>query len=261
MNSPEQHPVTDEEARRLAKALVRLFRSPLKIFGTRGFDTPVTIGDAIRLGGIFIGAFNVATGDPALKEKTRIFAEKLSEFIYLPEAMEEFLYKRIKERAENEEEILETISQVEEQMAGPGAARRFLKKVMAEVMPKARQGRPTEFNPATDQDRFLGQSAQLIKVCGQFLGLREQFPRKSIKELLVFLQPEDPKGTELLRKYEDYITQTMNSLDFRILKTIESRVCRLADALAGRELFGWSFTYAIQRAGEFRRSTEADPEE
>jgi hypothetical protein len=56
-------------------------------------------------------------------------------------------------------------------------------------------------------------------ICSQFLGLRDQFPSKSIKELLVFLQSEKPKGIELLRKHGSYITQTMNGFDFRILKT------------------------------------------
>ena len=65
-----QHPVTDQEARRFAKALAQLFRSPLKVLGAEGFDKPVTIADAVRLGGTLIASINLATGDPILKEKT-----------------------------------------------------------------------------------------------------------------------------------------------------------------------------------------------
>src|ERR1035438_10851000 len=108
-----QHPITDEEARRLAKGLVRLFRSPLKILGTHGVDEPVTIADAIRIGGTLLAALNVATGRDWVKEQNRNFLLQLSEFVYLPDAMEEFLYKRIKDRSETAEGITEAITQVE----------------------------------------------------------------------------------------------------------------------------------------------------
>ena len=261
MDSPPHDPVSDEEATRLAKGFVKLFTSPLKIMGTHGVEKPVTIGDAIRMGAIFIGAFNAATGDPELKEKTRIFAEKIAENIYLPDAMEEFLFKRIKERVETREEVLEAITQIEAQMSGPGAVRRFLKTAWDEAMPKARQGRPTEFNPASDPDRFLNLSAQLIAICDQFLILREQFPRKEVKDLIEFLQTEDPKGAEFMRKRAGYVSEVLNDIDFRILKSPKAKIRRLADALAGKQLFNWSFSYAVQRAGEFRRSKGIEPEE
>jgi hypothetical protein len=261
MDSPQKQPVSDNEARRLAKTTVRLFRSPLKVVGIRGFDEPVTIADAIRLGGILLGALNVANGRDWLKEKNREFVTKIAEYIYQPEAMEEFLYVRIKERAESENEILEAISQVEEQMAGPGAIRRFIKKAMAEAMPKARRGRPTEFNPASDPDRFLSLSSQLAAACGQFLGLQVQFPRKSSREIIDFIKPENPNAAEILRKREGYIALTMNDSDFQLLKTQETKARRLADAIAGKELFDWSVTYAVQRGGEFRRSKGIESEE
>jgi hypothetical protein len=259
--STEPDAVTDESARRLANALVQLFTSPLKVMGTRGAESPVTIADAIRLGGLFIAAFNVATGDPVLKEKTRVFAEKIVEFIFQPEAMEEFLFNRIKTRLESEQEILESIALVEAQLAGPGAFRRFVKKAFAEAMPKARQGRPTQFNPESDPDRFLSESARLAKTCGQFLDLKEGYPNRSTKELLAFLESDDPKGIGILRKHERQIDQTLNDLDFRILKSPKSRTTRLADSISGKELFGWSPTYAIQRGGELRRSKETASEE
>jgi hypothetical protein len=261
MNSPEQHPVTDEEARRLAKGTVRLIRSPLKIFGAKGLEKPLTIADTIRLGGTLLAALNVATGRDWLKERNREFLTKVAELIYQPEAMEEFFYIRFKKRTENPGDIAEAITQVEEEMAGPGAVRKFLKKAIKDVLPKPRRGRPTEFKPASDPDRFLALSAQLNPVCGQFLGLREQFRRKSNKELIEFLRPEDPIGVDLLRKREGYISETMNGLDFRILKTQQTKGRWLADAVAGKELFDWSFTYSVQRAGEFRRSKGIDPKE
>ena len=261
MKSPEQHPITDEEARRLAKGLVRLFRSPLKVLGTHGLDEPITIADAIRLGGMLLAALNVATGDDWLMEKNREFLTKLAEYIYLPDEMEAFLFSRIKARAETAEGINEAITQVEGLMAGPGAIRRFIKGAIADVLPKAPRGRPTEFDPASDPDRFLNLSEQMSGVCNQFLGLREQFPRKSMKELIVFLQSENPKGTEFLRKHSGYITKTLSDFDFRILKTQNARVRRLSDAVAGKELFNWAFTYAVQRGGEFRRAKGIEPEE
>jgi hypothetical protein len=261
MDSPAQHPMTDEEARRLAKGLVRLLRSPLKLIGTRSVEEPVTIADAIRIGGTLLAALNVATGRDWVKEQNREFLLQVAELVYLPDAMEEFLYKRIKDRSETVEGITEAITQVEGLMVGPGAVRKFVKMALFDVLPKPARGRPTEFKPASDPDRFLSLSAQMSDICSQFLDLRGQFPRKSIKDLLVFLQSENPKGIELMRKHGNYITQTMNDFDFRILKTQNARVRRLSDAVAGKELFGWAFTYAVQRGGEFRRAKGIEPEE
>jgi hypothetical protein len=261
MSSSEHHQVTDEEARRLAKGLVRLFRSPLKILNPGGFDEPVTVADAIRLGGILLVALNSATGDPLLKEKNKVFATKIAELAFLPEEMEEFLYNRIKERVETADSINEAITQVEELMVGPGAARRFIQKAITETLPKARRGRPTEFNPLTDPDRFLVLSEKLNPVCDLFLQLQEQFPRKSSKEIVDFLKPEEPNAVDLMRKHERFISETMNDFDFRILKTQKTRARRLADAVAGKVLFGWSFKYSVLRGGEFRRLIGVDQEE
>ena len=171
------------------------------------------------------------------------------------------MYRLIKERGEGAGDITEAIAQIEELMSGAGADLRNLKKAISEAMPKSRQGRPTVFNPAIDPDRFLALSSELSRACDPYLSLREQFPTKSHKELLDFLQHESPKETDLMRKHEGYISQTMNDPDFRSLKTHETRARRLAAAIAGKALFEWSFTYAVQRAGEFRRFKGIDPEE
>jgi hypothetical protein len=256
-----QHPVTDQEARRFAKALAQLFRSPLMVLGAEGFDKPVTIADAVRLGGTLIASINLATGDPILKEKTAAFAIKVAELVYVPEALEEFLYNRIKERIENPVEVNDAITQIEKLMSGPGAARRFIKVALNEVMPKGRQGRPTEFDPGSDPGKFLVLASRLSGLCSLFLDLRDKFPAKSNRAILDFLESEDPKGEALLRRHEKYISNTLTEFDFRILKTRETRARRLADAIAGKQLFGWSFTYAVQRAGEFRRAKESAAEE
>ena len=261
MKSPEDHSITDEEARRLAKGLVVLFRSPLKLMGNADLEKPITIADMIRMGGTILNGLNAAKGDGNLKEQNREFISTVCELIYLPDAMEEFLYNLIKERGETAGDITDAILQVEDQMSGRNAARRFFHKAIAEVLPKARRGRPTEFNPTTDPDRFLSLSSQLNRVCDNFLRLREQFPRKSNMELMDFLKSEDPKAADFVRKHGEFISETLSDFDFRDLKTHETRVRRLADAIAGKELFDWSFKYAVQRGGEFRRSKGIDLEE
>ena len=62
-----------------------------------------------------------------VKERNREFLVQLAELSYLPDAMEEFLYKRIKDRSETAEVITEAITQVEGLMVGPGAVRKFVK--------------------------------------------------------------------------------------------------------------------------------------
>jgi hypothetical protein len=183
-----QHPVTDEDARRLAKGLAYLFRSPLKVISADGFDKPVTIADAIRLGGMVIASINLATGDPILKEKTAAFAVKVAELVYDPEALEAFLYDRIRESSENPTEVNEAITQIEKLMSGPGAARRFIKMAIGEVMPKGRQGRPTEFDPGSDPAKFIVLAERLTALCGLFLDLRDKFPAKSNRSIMSFLE-------------------------------------------------------------------------
>jgi hypothetical protein len=231
------------------------------MIGPHSIEEPLTVADAIRIGGTLLAALNAATGRDWVKERNREFVLRIAELAYEPDAMEEFLYKRIKDRSETAEGVTEAITQVEGLMVGPGAVRRFLKTALTEVLPKPARGRPTEFKPSTDPDRFLDLTGQLIDICSQFLDLRDKFPRKSIKELLVFLQSENPKAIELMRKHGNHITKTLNEFDFRVLKTQNARVRRLADAVAGKELFGWAFTYAVQRGGEFRRAKGIEPEE
>jgi hypothetical protein len=136
VNSSEQHAISDEEARRLAKGLVRLFRSPLKVIETHDIEEPVTVSDAIRIGGTLLATLNVATGRDWVKEQNRQFVLQISELIYLPDEMEEFLFKRIKDRTETAEGITEAITQVEALMMGPGAVRKFLKMAISDVLPK-----------------------------------------------------------------------------------------------------------------------------
>ena len=261
MGSIDRDPVTDEDARRLAKNLTSLFSSPLKVFGKEGFSKPVTIADAIRFGGILIAGINSATGDPALKERTADFTAKIAELAYRPEELELFLYSRIKERTDNPAEIEQAVAQTDALVSGPGAMRRFVFKAIREVLPKGRTGRPSDFDFAHSPEQFLEASSQIQGACHQFLSLHEQFPKKTIKGLCEFLQDTDAQGVNLMRKHEDFISQTLNDYDFQILKSAETRSRRLADAITGKELFGWSYKYAVQRGGEFRRAKEANSEE
>lgn len=261
MTSPEQHPISDREARRLAKGLVVLFSAPLKVMQISRLDKPLTIADMIRMGGTILSGLNAATGDPKLKETNRELILKVSELIYKPDQFEEYLYHRIKEQDESAGNITDAISQVEDLMSGPGAARRFLHKAITGVLPKGPRGRPTQFDPDSDPDRLLSLSSGLTHVCGQLLNLRELFPKKTNKEIIDFLKTEDPGKAELVGKHEEFVSRTLSDFDFRILKIHKTKVRRLADAIAGRELFHWTFKYAVQRAGEIRRSKGIEPEE
>ncbi len=261
MCSPEQHPITDEEAKTIAKELVRVLFTPVRILGLRSYDEPITIADMIRVGGMVVNGVNQATRNILLKETNRQNIAKVLEGIVSPEGMEEHLSALIVARQEDPNEIQKAIAELQNLMSGPGADRNFLKKAIAEAMPKLRQGRPTDFDPASDPKQFLALSAQLSCVCDLFLGLREKFPNKSSRTLMDFLESDDPIAETIMRKHEDHISQAMSEPDFQTLKRHNSKVRRLADALAGKELFGWSFVYAFQRGAEFRRLKGAESEE
>jgi hypothetical protein len=261
MDSPQQHPITDEDARRLAKEWARLMQAPIRVMGTRDFEETITTADMVRFGAMLFNGINKSTRDHLLKEKNRKHISTVINLIHEPDALETYFYNLIKERGEGAGDINEAIAQIEQINSGPGADRKFLQKAIAEALPKARQGRPSEFNPVSDPERFLALSSHLNRTCDLFLSLREQLPKKSNKELIDILEPEDPLGAEVMRKREGNISQILNDPDFCTLKTRKTRGRWLADAVAGKELFDWSFTYSVQRAGEFRRAKRIDPEE
>jgi hypothetical protein len=260
MPSPEQHPITDEEARRLAKGLVRLFQTPLRVIGTRDFDESITTADMVRFGGMLLGGVNASARDHLLKEKNRQHIAKVLELSHQPDALEAYIFNLIKEKGEGAGDINEAIGQVEGLLSGPGADRKFLQKAIAEAMPKARAGRPTEFDLATDPGRFLVYSSELITLLTKFAELKATLPEKSVVQILDFLDSEDSAKTEILRNHTQYISEIMGTPEFKAPKAIAIKARILSDAITGRELFGWSRLYSIQRAAEFRRLKQVEPE-
>ena len=86
------------------------------------------------------------------------------------------------------------------------------------------------------------------------LDLKSAFPAKSTKNLLEFIQSERPGAVAQMKKQADYISRIVCDSDFEALKGETTRARRLADAVSGKTLFGWSWTYSVQRGQEFRRT-------
>lgn len=261
MASPDQQPISEEDARRLAHDLVQLFQAPARVFGSHCNDKPITIADIIRLGTMMAGGVNETTQDDLLKRHNQQFLGNIVRLVDSPLEMEAYLSGLILSHHENAGDIHEAIAQVNALTSGPRADFRFMKKAIEEAMPKQPPGRPTGFNVASDRQAFLDLSSDLSRACEPLLTLKEQFPKKTVKELIAFLEPQTLDGSARLRKREEFIAQAMSESHFQNLKEHKAKVRRLADAIAGSELFGWKYTYAIQRGGEFRRQASRSNEE
>lgn len=188
MGSPDQQPIKDEDAKRLAHDLVQLFQAPARIFGPRSNDRAITVADVIRMGIMMAGGVNESTQDELLQERNQVFLGRLCKLIDSPEEMEAYLSDMIISQSENAGDIHEAIAQVNAMISGPRADVRFVRKAIEEVMPKLPPGRPTGFKAASDRQQFLDLVSQLEPICANLLRLKEQFPGKSLKELLAFLE-------------------------------------------------------------------------
>jgi hypothetical protein len=257
MDSPQQHPITDEDARRLARELVRLFQTPLRVMGTKEFDESITTADLVRFGAMLLNGVNAAARDHLLKEKNRLHISTVIELIHQPEELEAYFFSLIRKNGEGVGDINEAIAELEQLMSGRGADLKILKNAIDEAMPKARQGRPTDFDPAADPARFLARSSELTTPLGKFLDIKTVFPKKPAAEIVDFLEPEFPADAGTLRDHSAYISEIVRAPEFRALKASSKKARMLADALTGRELFGWSFIYSTQKAAEFRRMNRA----
>lgn len=251
----ETQQMSDEKAKEAAKSLARALLAPLP-FLKKGMSsqTEITLADMIRTGAIILQGLNDGYRDEILREGNRALINKVLESVHSPESLEEFLYERIKKRNTTEAEIDKAVVETEELMGGPGGVRRVIKLAIADAIPKPARGRPSNFNPAIDPDRFLSASVEIEDTCKLFLDLRRSFPGKSTKDLFDFIQAESPKPIALMKKQTAYISRILRDPDFDALKGENTKARRLADAVSGRNLFHWSWTYSVQRGQEFRRA-------
>lgn len=247
--------ISDEKARDAAKSLARVILGPVH-FLKKGLSHPteISIADMVRMGAVILHGVNEGYRDDLLREGNRALMNKVLESIHSPDALEEFLYERIKQRAATESEIDKAIAEAEELLSGPGGIRRAIRRVLTEALPKPVRGRPSKFDPATDPDRFLSASAEIEDTCKTFLELKNACPAKSAKELLDFMQPERPKPIAQMKKQADYISRIVRDPDFEALKGEATKARRLADSISGKNMFDWSWTYSVQRGQEFRRA-------
>jgi hypothetical protein len=255
MSDSERKPISEEQAHELAKVLAALLKEPLKGWAKPPSDEIITVAGLIRYGAQVFSTINQGFPEEALRETNQAFIAKTVESLHTPEALESFLYQLLLEKGSGEaDDIKASIDEVERMLATPGQGPRMLKEAMAEMFPKARPGRPSEYRHGNDLARFLAHSSELYSACEKFLSVRAQFPAKSIDAILNFLDSEDPEQIGVLRSNAELIAESEQENDFTNLKRIETKARRLSDAITGKTLFKWSYIYSVERAAEFRRS-------
>lgn len=217
-------------------------------------EEPVTVAGLIRCGAFQVLTLNESFRDESLKEMNREFVAKVLESLHTPGAFEDFLYELFLEKGRGEAtEIENMISEIKIMLADPGAGQKMLKKIFAEVFPKARPGRPSDFRAESDPPRFLKDSSELFSACEKLLRMQAQFPAKSMNAILDFLDSEDPEHVSVVRSNVTLVAEVTKKADFKAVKTLETQAQRLADAITGKLLFGWSYSYSKQCAQQFRR--------
>jgi hypothetical protein len=220
-----------------------------------------TLADLIRAGTAMLGPINQVFKDQGVKEENREFFETVLASLHSPEVMEEFLFRRIQERAERIPDLEAALSEVVRFLDDPGKTRRMIRTAIEEAFPKGPRGRPSNFNPAEHAHRFLEMSDTVLPECELILALKKVLPEKTAAEIIEFLENGQMARLVSIRKHAGFIDELVHSEDFQLLKGDSTRARRLADAIIGKELFGWSPTYSAQRAGEFRRAEKMGSEE
>ena len=154
MISSEPHPITDEQARRIAKSITRVIQTVTGQLPAVD-EKPVTIADLIRLGCLVFSVANEGFRDDLVKVQNRELLARVFESLHTPEALEHYVYGLLLERPEAAGDVEVASAEAERLMSVPGAGRKALQKAIDEILPKARPGRPTEFIAGSDPDRFL----------------------------------------------------------------------------------------------------------
>jgi hypothetical protein len=260
MSDSKEQLFTVEQARELARSIARLMLGPaLTLAGGKQYEgEEINIAGLIRRGAQMLMIENLGFQDGLLRERNQLFVAKTLESLHTPDAVEEFLFNLFIEKGQGEAEQIEaSIAEVKEMLAVPNFGQKILQDAFREIMPKNRPGRPSSFKPDGDPKKFLELSTSLEPVCGNLVQLQSDYPARTIQELLAFLEPDGPDQVALLRSNLNAIEETKRDPAFQESKTPETRSRRLADAIVGKHLFGWSCSYSAQRGGEFRRALQS----
>jgi hypothetical protein len=261
MNAAGPERISDEEARRLAREIAGILLSPVIAAKAEFPEQEYTLADLIRAGAAMLGPINQAFEHEGVKEQNREFFEALMASLRSPEVFEKFLFRKIKEGSENPPDLDAALSEVARFLGDPGRARRMIRSAMDDAFPKGPRGRPSNFNPAQDAHRFLAMSERLVPGCEQLLILQMTLPDRTTADIVEFIESGSTVSTVSMRKYADFIDEIMHEEEFRALKANSTRARRIAEAIIGKELFGWSLVYSAQKANEFRRAAKRESEE
>ena len=243
----------DAECNAVAREIAKLLLTPVDILGGPLGDHQFTFADVLRMAATSLGALNKQILDWTTQEKNQQFLEKIHTAAHDPDDLYKFLRDRLLEGTESVEELQAATAFIKPLIADRDAAVRFVRQRMDENLGKTRQGRPSRFHAGRDVEPFLALSAQLLPRCRDLLDLLERFPDKSLQELIAFVASSSSDDFRLLKLHEEIIKQVRSSASYMSGKSTNTKARRLADAIAGMELFGWNAGYSSERGSEFRR--------
>ena len=241
------------ECNAVAREIARLLLTPVDILGGPLGDHQFTFADVLRMAATSLGALNKQILDWTTQEKNRQFLERIHAAAHNPDDLYEFLRDRLMEGTEPLEELHAATALIRPLIADRDAATRFLRQRIDENLGKTRQGRPSRFRSGRDAEPFLELSTRLFAPCRDLVDLQTHFPDKSLPDLIAFVAGSSPDNFRLLKLHEKTIQQVRNSPSYISGKAAKTKARRLADAIAGKEMFGWKPGYSSERGYEFRR--------
>jgi hypothetical protein len=227
--------MNEADARRFARDMVELLRSPKELLKSQDGEQNFSIGDVFRIGGMLLGGVNQATREHLLKEKNQMHIGTVLRLVHDPDAMEKYFFDLIMKNGDAAGDIKEAIAQVESLISKPVSKRKLLKQAIAEAMPEGNRGRPTAFDPVAAPTEMIQLSTRLEPVCDRFLRMRRQHSKKTPDEILAFLESEDPEAIGILRKHREMLPEVFRELGAHHHKRHRTQIRRLADSSAGLE--------------------------
>jgi predicted house-cleaning noncanonical NTP pyrophosphatase (MazG superfamily) len=251
MSESPKPKMSEQDAEELANAIASKTSVIFRGWAKPVPEEKVTVAELIRLGAMFYAISNESFRDQSLKDHNRQFLSKIIESLHTPAALQVFLYEQFMEHGRaGADEVQQAIAEVKKLAISP----KIIRDALNEIVPKAPPGKPTQCRSREDQEDFLAEARALTTTCSLFIDTHRRLTKTTPEEVLRFLESEDPQHIPILLDSVPFIKETLGCSAFKRLKGAGTRARNLALGVSGNRRFGWSYVYALQRAGEFLRS-------
>lgn len=249
-------PIGADSARALVSQLTAALQGPIAIAEAQSDRAPLRFAEVVEAGAFFcklIASIDSETGGRLTEHDQQLLQDVLAN-VSRPEALEALLLSRIEAGDEAAEELARLPELIKRFMEQPYNIRRFLQKIIRQMIPPNAPGRKRQIYDA-DRPKLLARAEQLRPALMAMAQVLQASRKCSIAEALQFLRKEYPEACNYLLTHIKEL-QSLRA-DDRLMtraKTVQAKMRIMADAMAGVER-DISASYSVQVVQEARRAS------